>query len=150
MSSGDMRSCEQDTYAAGTCSTSFSAKSLVHHIAIICSDYAKAKRFYVAQLGFAVICETHRENDWKIVLQGAGCEIELFVKPDAPPYPKALGLSHLVFCVESVENTVEWLLKRGISCEPIRPDSSTGDPKTFFYAPDGLPLEIYEIYEIYE
>lgn len=52
----------------------------IHHIAIICSDYHAAKRFYVEQLGFKPIRETKRENDIKLDLQGNGFELELFIK----------------------------------------------------------------------
>ena len=32
----------------------------LHHVAIIGSDYAKSKRFYVDLLGFRIIRENHR------------------------------------------------------------------------------------------
>ena len=32
----------------------------LHHVAIICSDYAVSKRFYTEILGLAVLAETHR------------------------------------------------------------------------------------------
>ena len=31
-----------------------------HHIAVICSDYAKAKEFYIDKLGFTLEKEFHR------------------------------------------------------------------------------------------
>ena len=48
------------------------------------------------------------------------------------------------FYVENVEETVEKLLQIGIVCEPIRVDEYTNKKMTFFFDPDGLPLEIHE------
>lgn len=123
--------------------------SSVHHIAIIGSDYEKSRHFYVDLLGFMVIRENYRESrdDWKIDLQLDDMEIELFVMkncPKRPSYPEAYGLRHLAFRVESVENTARELNALGIDTEPIRTDSYTGKKMTFFFDPDGLPLEIHE------
>ena len=124
--------------------------SKIHHIAIIGSDYHASKEFYINKLGFTVIRENYREerNDWKIDLEvGNGIELELFIEPNPPKrvtHPEACGLRHLAFYVESVEETVEKLLQIGISCEPIRVDEYTNKKMTFFFDPDGLPLEIHE------
>lgn len=121
----------------------------VHHIAIIGSDYEKSKHFYVEQLGFSVIRENYRaeRDDYKIDLQLNGTELELFIIkncPKRPSYPEAYGLRHLAFTVESVEQNVRELEEKGIATEPIRVDEYTGKKMTFFYDPDGLPLEIHE------
>ena len=124
--------------------------SKIHHIAIIGSDYDASKEFYVDKLGFSVIRENYREErlDWKIDLDaGNGIELELFIEPNPPKRvtrPEACGLRHLAFYVESVEETVEKLLQIGIECEPIRVDEYTNKKMTFFFDPDGLPLEIHE------
>ena len=124
--------------------------SKIHHIAIIGSDYDASKEFYVEKLGFSVIRENYREerHDWKIDLDaGNGIELELFIEPNPPKRvtrPEACGLRHLAFYVESVEETVEKLLQIGIECEPIRVDEYTNKKMTFFFDPDGLPLEIHE------
>ena len=123
--------------------------SKVHHIAVIGSDYEKSRHFYVDLLGFQVIRENYRaqRNDWKIDLQLDDLELELFIMkgcPRRPSYPEAYGLRHLAFHVESVEETVQVLTARGIACEPIRTDEYTGKKMTFFFDPDGLPLEIHE------
>lgn len=121
----------------------------IHHIAIIGSDYNKSKHFYVDLLGFRIIRESKRENksDCKIDLQCGDSEIELFIKPNAPnrvSYPEALGLRHLAFKVDSVEDIVKELNSKGIETEPIRIDEFTNKKMTFFSDPDGLPLEIHE------
>ena len=123
--------------------------SKVHHIAIIGSDYEKSKHFYVDLLGFQVIRENYRKDrgDYKIDLQLADMEIELFIIPGRPErlsYPEANGLRHLAFCVESVDETVAELESMGIKTEPVRVDEYTKKKMTFFFDPDNLPLEIHE------
>ena len=125
----------------------------IHHVAIIVSDYEKSKDFYVNKLGFAVVRENFRKerNDWKLDLcvgDGADAiELEIFAEPNPPKRvnrPEACGLRHLAFRVENVEATVEELAQMGIECEPIRLDSYTKKKMTFFFDPDGLPLELHE------
>ena len=121
----------------------------VHHVAIIGSDYEKSKHFYVEQLGFQIIRENYREerDDYKIDLKLNDLELELFVIkncPKRPSFPEAYGLRHLAFRVDSVEETVKELNSMGIETEPIRYDTYTNEKMTFFFDPDGLPLEIHE------
>lgn len=127
--------------------------STIHHVAIIVSDYEKAKDFYINKLGFTVVRENYREErkDWKLDLRiGEGenaIELEIFAEPDPPKRvdrPEACGLRHLAFRVENVETTVAELEQMGIKCEPIRCDSYTNKKMTFFFDPDGLPLELHE------
>lgn len=125
----------------------------IHHVAIIVSDYAAAKEFYVTKLGFSVIRENFRpeRGDWKLDLRlGEGAhavELELFAEANPPKRvtrPEACGLRHLAFRVDNVAQTVAELEKKGIACEPIRVDEFTGGHMTFFFDPDGLPLELHE------
>jgi len=123
--------------------------SKVHHVAIIGSDYQKSRHFYVDLLGFEVIRENFRpeKNDWKIDLKLADMELELFIAPDhpkRPSYPEAYGLRHLAFYVDSVEQTAKELNQKGIATEPVRIDPFTDKKMTFFFDPDGQPLEIHE------
>ena len=122
----------------------------VHHIATIVSDIEKAREFYVEKLGFAVVRENYRKerDDWKLDLRvDEHTELEIFAEKNPPKRvnrPEACGLRHLAFRVESVEETVKELAEMKIECEPIRADSYTGEKMTFFFDPDGLPLEIHE------
>ena len=105
--------------------------------------------FYVDLLGFKVIRENYRKerDDYKIDLACGSQEIELFIIKNAPArvnYPEALGLRHLAFKVESVDDTVKELNGKGIETEPVRLDDYTGKKMTFFHDPDNLPLEIHE------
>jgi len=122
----------------------------IHHIAIICSDYAKSKRFYVETLGFEVVREIYREErkSFKLDLKvGATYQIELFSFPSPPARvsaPEACGLRHIAFEVENVEDAAQELRAKGIKVEPIRVDELTNKRFTFFRDPDNLPIEIYE------
>lgn len=122
----------------------------VHHIAIICSDYSKSKAFYTEILGFKVENEYYREErkSYKTDLSLNGeYVIELFSFPAPPPrhsYPEAVGLRHLAFEVENLDEIVAELQEQGISCEPVRLDEYTGKHFTFLFDPDQLPIELYE------
>src|SRR5438874_2024743 len=121
----------------------------IHHAAIICSDYASSRRFYVDVLGLRVVAETHRAGRQSYKLDLAlpdGTRIELFSFPAPPPrpsYPEARGLRHLAFRVADLDAVVADLHAHGVAVEPVRVDELTGKRFTFFADPDGLPLELY-------
>ena len=125
--------------------------SSVHHIAIICSDYAISKKFYTEKLGLTIVREVYREarDSYKLDLAlGEQYIIELFSFPNPPTRPsrpEACGLRHLAFQVENMEETVRQLATVNIDSEPIRIDEFTGKKFTFIADPDGLPIEFYEI-----
>lgn len=121
----------------------------VHHIAIIVSDYARSRDFYVNKLGFEIIRENYREarDDYKLDLRLGDCELEIFGIKDSPArlsYPEACGLRHLAFRVDCIEEAVRELEQLGIEAEPVRVDEFTNRKMTFFKDPDGLPLELHE------
>ena len=122
----------------------------IHHIAIIASDYNKAKEFYVDKLGLKIKREVERKEreDFIIFLDGGeNIEIELFIEKNPPKRltrPEARGLRHLAFRVDDIYKSVEELKKRGIETEEIRIDPLNGKHMTFFFDPDGLPLELHE------
>lgn len=124
--------------------------SVIHHIAIIVSDYARSKDFYVNKLGFTVIRESFRpgKNDWKLDLRvNEMTELEIFGVSNPPKRvtrPEAAGLRHLAFYTEDIDKTAAELKGMGIEVEPIRVDEFTGTRFTFFTDPDGLPLELHE------
>lgn len=123
--------------------------SVIHHVAIIVSDYEKSRDFYVNKLGFAIIRENYRpeRKDYKLDLKLGEVELEIFGITDAPKrpnYPEACGLRHLAFKVENIEQIINELHEKGIETEPIREDTFTGKKMTFFFDPDGLPLELHE------
>ena len=120
-----------------------------HHIAIISSNWEKAREFYIEKLGFELTREVYRpaQDDYLRMLSQGDTTLELFIRPDAPQRvnnPEAMGLRHLAFHVEDIEPVVRWLNDRGVETEPIREDNVNGGRFTFFRDPDGLPLEIHE------
>ncbi len=122
----------------------------IHHVAVICSDYQRSRRFYVEILGLRVVAETYRKqrDSHKLDLELAdGTQIELFSFPSPPPRtsrPEACGLRHLAFRVGNLHTAVRALASAGVACEAVRLDEFTGRQFTFFSDPDGLPLELYE------
>jgi glyoxylase I family protein len=121
----------------------------IHHIAVICSDYARSKAFYADLLGLPVIREVWRDDrqSWKCDLDAGNAQIELFSFPTPPPRPtrpEACGLRHLAFSVERLDAEAARLEAAGVACEAVRVDPHTGQRFTFFADPDGLPLELYE------
>ncbi|GBH30402.1 MAG: VOC family protein [Sphingobium sp.] len=121
----------------------------IHHIAVICSDYARSRAFYRDILQLPVIREVWRaeRQSWKCDLDAGNAQIELFSFPDPPARtsrPEACGLRHLAFTVANIDAEVARLDAAGVACEPIRIDEYTGQRFTFFTDPDGLPLELYE------
>lgn len=123
----------------------------IHHVAIICADYARSRRFYTEVLGLRIVAEHYRAQRKSYKLDLAlpdGSQIELFSFPDPPPRPsrpEAQGLRHLSFAVADVAQCKAELQAQGVAVEDIRIDEYTGRRFTFFADPDGLPLELYEL-----
>jgi len=122
----------------------------VHHVAIICCDYARSKHFYTEILGLTAVAETYRatRDSYKLDLAVNGLyQIELFSFPNPPARPsrpEAAGLRHLAFSVLDIAQTHAYLVQKGVVCEDIRVDEFT-QKKFFFIAdPDDLPIEFYE------
>lgn len=122
----------------------------IHHVAIICSDYARSKWFYAELLGLNILAEHYREErqSWKLDLGlGENYVIELFSFPEAPARvsrPEACGLRHLAFAVADLEKAIAFLHTVHWETEAIREDEFTGKRFCFFADPDGLPIEFYE------
>lgn len=122
----------------------------IHHIAVLCSDYARSKQFYTQVLGFELLAEHYRaeRQSWKADLALNGrYTLELFSFPNPPArlsQPEAVGLRHLAFAVTQLDAAAAQLQQHGIAHEPIRTDPYTH--KRFFFTtdPDGIPLEFYE------
>lgn len=123
----------------------------LHHIAIICSDYERSKRFYTEILGFSIENEVFRaeRDSYKLDLSLNGQYlIELFSFPDPPgrvSRPEATGLRHIAFGVKDIQKEVGFLKSKDIMVEAIRVDEHTNRKFTFFNDPDSLPIELYEI-----
>jgi len=122
----------------------------IHHIAVICSNYAAAKKSYTEILELEIIKETFRaeRQSYKLDLKVNGTyQVELFSfphPPARPSRPEACGLRHLAFEVDDIDAAISILHAKGVITEPVRIDEITGKRFTFFADPDGLPLELYE------
>lgn len=94
--------------------------SVIHHIAIIVSDYEVSKDFYVNRLGFSIVRENYRpeRDDWKLDLKvNDTTELEIFgVKnpPERVTRPEAAGLRHLAFYTDNIEETVKELKEKAL------------------------------------
>jgi len=123
----------------------------LHHIAIICSDYSKSKKFYTDILGFTIDKEIYREErqSYKLDLSLNGQYlIELFSfpnPPSRPSRPEANGLRHIAFGVKNINEAIEYLKSKEVTAEEIRIDEFTNKKFTFIADPDNLPIEFYEI-----
>src|SRR6478735_135522 len=109
-----------------------------HHVAVICSDYGRSRRFHVEALGLEVVREVHRKerDSYKLDLRlPDGTQIELFSFPNPPKrpsYPEACGLRHLAFEVADIDLAVRELESHGVAVEKVRVDEQTGKRFTFF------------------
>ncbi len=103
----------------------------------------------VNKLGFKIIRENYRSDrdDYKLDLKFGNSELEIFGVKSAPKRvtnPEACGLRHLAFKVSDIEKVILELNDLGIETEPVRIDPFTNKKMTFFFDPDGLPLELHE------
>lgn len=122
----------------------------IHHIAIICSDYEKSKRFYTQILGLEILQEVYRKErlSYKLDLALNGNYlVELFSFPNPPKrvsQPEAAGLRHLAFEVNDIEATRAYIVLNNIEAETIRVDEYSHKRFFFISDPDDLPIEFYE------
>lgn len=122
----------------------------IHHVAILTDRYEESKKFYTEILGFSVINETYRKerDSYKLdlAIEGIYC-IELFSFPEYKErnsFPESKGLRHLAFAVDDVEKWIEFLRSKNIEVQDVRIDEIANKRFTFFYDPNGQPLELYE------
>src|SRR3954453_24104024 len=124
--------------------------SRIHHVAILTDRYEESKQFYTEILGFNIVKETYREkrDSYKLdlAIDGVYC-IELFSFPEYKErnsFPESKGLRHLAFAVDDVEKWIEFLRSKNLDVQDVRTDEITDKKFTFFYDPNGQPLELYE------
>jgi glyoxylase I family protein len=122
----------------------------IHHVAILTDRYEESKAFYTDILGFKIIKETYRKerDSYKCDLAINGSySIELFSFPEykeRASFPEAKGLRHLAFAVNDVEKWIAFLRAKNVDVQDVRIDEITSKKFTFFYDPNGQPLELYE------
>ena len=123
----------------------------IHHVAVICSDYERSKRFYVDVLGLKIVSEHYRKerDSWEAQTAGSAKRMlwscSLFrILQRVLPVRKPPVCAILRFEVDDVAAAVGEVEGKGVACEPIRTDEYTGKRFVFFSDPDGLPIELYE------
>ena len=122
----------------------------IHHVAILTGKYEESKKFYTEILGFTITQEVYRKerDSYKLDLAINGTySVELFSFPDykeRASFPEAKGLRHLAFAVDDVNEWIQYLRSKKVDVQDIRTDEITKKKFTFFYDPNGQPLELYE------
>ena len=109
------------------------------HIALIVST-EECLSFY-KKLGFEEKNRIERGYDTVVFMECNGLLLEVFIDPNHPARvtnPEALGLRHIAFVVESLEEVM-----RHVECEEIRTDWF-GRRFTFCRDYDGQPIELKE------
>ena len=124
--------------------------SKIHHVAILTDRYEESKKFYTEILGFEIMAETYRKerDSYKLdlAINGVYC-IELSSFPDYKErnsFPESKGLRHLAFAVDDVSAWIKFLRNKNVEVQDMRIDELTQKKFTFFYDPNGQPLELYE------
>ena len=109
------------------------------HIALIVSKEENLS-FY-ERLGFKEKNRIERGYDTVVFMENGKLLLEVFIDPNHPARvsnPEAMGLRHIAFVVESLEEVM-----RDVQCEGIRTDWF-GRRFTFTKDPDGQPIELKE------
>lgn len=109
------------------------------HIALIVSS-EESLRFY-EKLGFREINRIERLYDTVVFIECGQIVLEVFIDQNHPKRvtnPEAVGLRHIAFAVENLEQVV-----KNIECEEIKTDWF-GRRFTFTKDPDGQPIELKE------
>ena len=109
------------------------------HIALIVSK-EECLNFY-KKLGFEEKNRIERGYDTMVFMEKDSIVLEIFIDANHPARvsgPEALGLRHIAFVVESLEEVM-----RDVQCEEIRTDWF-GRRFTFTKDPDGQPIEMKE------
>lgn len=109
------------------------------HIALIVSK--EENLAFYEKLGFVEKNRIERGYDTVVFLSCGDVVLEVFVDPNHPERvsgPEAMGLRHIAFVVESLEEVM-----RDVECEEIRTDWF-GRRFTFTKDPDGQPIELKE------
>ena len=109
------------------------------HIALIVNK--EENLAFYRKLGFIEKNRIERGYDTVVFMECNGLLLEVFIDPNHPTRvsgPEALGLRHIAFVVESLEEVM-----RDVECEEIRTDWF-GRRFTFTKDPDGQPIELKE------
>jgi len=116
---------------------------------MICTDYARSKRFCTEVLGLRVFAEIHRvehlSHKLDLVLPNDN-RIEIFSFPAPRSAPRAArpdvcSLRHLAFAVGDLDTRVNTLTRRSVVVAPVGFDALNWSRFTLFADSDSLPPE---------
>lgn len=120
-----------------------------HHVAIRCTDLARAKLFYIDRLGFPLLLESP-----DLFLFAAG-QTAFGVRGPAETTPAddafdpfRVGLDHIALaCTDSAElgRVADALVAAGIETTGVRTDTTLGKDYVAFKDPDGVKWELYMV-----
>ena len=121
----------------------------VHHIALRCSDFARAKRFYLDTLGFPLIADLPNlflflAGSTAIGIRGPEGET-----PDGDAFdPFRVGLDHIALGCESeeeLERVATALQQAGIENTGVKLDPALNKKYVAFKDPDRIAWEYYMV-----
>ena len=136
----------------------------INHINVVVSDLDVTKAFFI-QLGFEVGDQSELSGDWissivdlpnvraryaTLKLPGTETNLEL-IEYINPPSERdinmgkanQMGLRHIAFEVENIDETVQNLKDKGIKfISSIHAYPKTGKRLVYFWGPDGILLEL--------
>jgi catechol 2,3-dioxygenase-like lactoylglutathione lyase family enzyme len=117
----------------------------IHSVAVFVSDMDRSLRFYLDQLGFSLLADTHISiGRWVAVAPPDGTAILVLVtpEPDSQEY-KLIGRSrHVVLVAEDVVTNFQEWSKRGVRFHRPPQAQTWGGIETGFEDPDGNHLAL--------
>lgn len=119
----------------------------VHHVAIRCTDIARARLFYIERLGFPVLIDKpdlfiFAAGQTAFGVRGPGPT----TAPDDSFDPFRVGLDHIALaCDDSAElrRVADALASAGIESTGVKVDPTLGKEYVAFKDPDGVKWELY-------
>ena len=121
----------------------------VHHVAIRCTDIARARLFYVERLGFPVLLDTP-----ELFIFAAGQTAIGVRAPGATTSaddvfdPFRVGLDHIALACDDAKElrrVAEGLAAAGIESTGVKMDPTLGKEYVAFKDPDGVKWELYMV-----
>ena len=121
----------------------------VHHIAIRCTDLARARRFYTERLGFPILVDTP-----ELFIFAAGQTAIAVRAPGATTSagdvfdPFRVGLDHIALACDDAKElrrVAEALAAAGIWTTGVKLDATLGKDYVAFKDPDGVKWELYMV-----
>lgn len=121
----------------------------VHHLAIRCTDFGRAKRFYGELLGFPIILETEGLFLFMAGSTAFGVRAPVQQTPDGDRFdPFRVGLDHVALGCESeseLERVAAALTEAGVENTGVKLDEALGKRYVAFKDPDRIAWELYMV-----